>query len=103
MQRIKKIGVISLAYTLTILYFIGGVLISLFLIILKKSPGNTAIAALNPALNNTSYIQIILVYPLAYAIAGFLIGLVVALLYNYTVRFTKGIAVELTIEAKSKK
>lgn len=103
MQRIKKIGVLSLAYTLTILYFIGGLLISLFLILLKKSPNNTAIAALNPALNNTSYIQILLVYPFAYAIAGFLIGVVVAIFYNYTVKFTKGIAVELTIEAKTKK
>ena len=101
MQRIKKIGVLSLAYTVAILYFIGGVFTSLLLIIGKKYP--TMMSAVGLPLSDVNYLLILVIYPFLYAIAGFLVGAVVAWIYNATVGLTKGIEVELSQEVKSKK
>ena len=101
MYRIKKINVLSLAYTLTLIYFVVGLFMSLLILFFKA---NQKFAYLiDPKLIGTEYYQIILIYPFGYAIGGFLSGVIVSFLYNLSSKFTKGIIVDLTIHSDSKR
>lgn len=102
MFRIKKVGILNLAYTVTIIYFILGIVLGIVLAILKTS--NPGIAgSIGQDLSKLTYAQIIFVYPIAYAIGGFVISIIVAFLYNYISKITGGISVLLVKEAGSEK
>ena len=95
MYKIKKIKILPLAYTLSLIYFILGIALGVFLLIAKSS---STFSSLYPNLINLSLSQIILLYPVAYAIGGFILGIVISYIYNQVSRFTGGIVIELEKE-----
>jgi len=100
MYKIKKVNILSLALTVTLIYFILGIILGIVLSIVKAvSKTNPGIAALGQgALNdllNLAYWQIILVYPVSYAIGGFVVSIIVGLVYNLVAKSTGGVAVSL--------
>ncbi len=98
MYRLKKIKVVSLAYTVTLIYFILGVILGIFVALLKTNPIVTN--SVNPDLLNLSYLQIILLYPIAYAAGGFIISIIVGYVYNLVSKRTGGVAIQLVKSSK---
>ncbi len=99
MFRIKKVGILNLAYTVTIIYFILGIVLGIVLAILKTSNPGIA-SSIGQDLSKLTYIQIIFVYPIAYAIGGFVISVIVGFLYNYISKMTGGISVMLVKDSE---
>ena len=94
MYKLKKISVLPLAYTLAAIYLLIGLIISIIIMAVKN---NVALAtAINPDLVSITYTQVLLVYPVAYTIGGFVTGLVVGILYNFTAKYTGGIYLEFS-------
>ena len=98
MYRLKKLNVISLAYTVTLIYFILGIILGIFVALLKTNPIVTN--SVNPDLLNLSYTQIILLYPIAYAAGGFIISIIVGYVYNLVAKKTGGVAIQLVKGSK---
>lgn len=96
MQRITKINALSLGYVLGLIYLIFGILFSLFLLAVKNS---TLAPSLSQTITTLNPTQIFLLYPVGYAVGGFLTGLIIGLAYNYIARLTGGISVQL-VEVK---
>jgi len=94
MYRLKKIYPLSLAYILASIYLIFGLLMAVLFIIIKQNPA--AASAVNQRLLELTYWQIILLYPIAYALGGFLTGIIIGFLYNLIAPRTGGVAFELT-------
>ena len=75
MYRIKKIKILPLAYTVTLIYFILGLLLGIFLAIIRTNPSFNSL--IGQDLVVLTLIQIILLYPVAYSVVGFVIGIIV--------------------------
>ena len=103
MFRIKKIGVLNLAYTVTIIYFILGIILGIVLAVLKISQTPILAGSLGQDLSRLTYAQIIFIYPIAYAIGGFAISIVVAFLYNSISKMTGGVSILLVKDSGSDK
>ena len=92
MYKIKKINILSLAYSVTLIYLILGLLLAIFIAVLKITklnfPGAQNLVPL-------TYQQIILLYPVAYAVGGFAIAIVVGYIYNQVSKLTGGVKLEL--------
>lgn len=95
MFRIKKVGILNLAYTVTIIYFILGIILGIVLAILKISQTPILAGSLGQDVSRLTYAQIIFIYPVAYAIGGFAISVIVAFLYNSISKITGGVSVFL--------
>jgi uncharacterized membrane protein len=95
--RLQRISPASLAATLAIIYFIVGLIIGLFGIIAAftgvqftmNGPASFSGAGL-------SMLPLAIGYPFLAALFGAIGGFLIAWIYNFAVRFTKGIQVELT-------
>jgi hypothetical protein len=74
-MRIKKINPLSLGYNLALIYLIFGILFSAFMLILRNNPN--LIGVINPATLSLTNTQVFLLYPLGYAIGGFITGIVI--------------------------
>jgi len=98
MYKIKKINVLSLAYTVAAIHLIFGILQALLLFIAKQFPQLTFLQSAE--LTSLTLQQIFIYSIAAYAIGGFLFGLVVGLAYNYVVKWTGGISVQLEKDKK---
>ncbi len=90
MEKIKKIGVLSLAKVLGLLYVFIGLIIGVIIIL---------ITFLSPE-SNTSSIAItlisgIILFPILYGFLGFISGLLMGYLYNLTTSWIGGIEVEI--------
>ena len=95
MERLKRIGVLSLAYNLTLFYFILGFIIALLILLLKKIPQIAfVIANTNPALLQLDG-KALLIFPLGYAVLGFISGIFISLVYNLIAKVTGGIKIKL--------
>lgn len=101
MYRLKKIDILSLAYTLTLFHFILGILIAILMSISKAIP--KLAEAFNPNLLNLKYYQLFIIYPPAYAVGGFLTGLLIGVIYNFVAKKTRGVAIELVSESPKPK
>lgn len=101
MYRIKKIKVLSLAYTLALINLVIGFLLALLFIVIKIN--SRLITIIDPALADTTYIQILIIYPISYAVGGFITGLALSFLYNLSTKLTNGVAVELKNDNTGKK
>ncbi len=92
MSKIKKFGVFSVgkiyAIFMAIVGFIAGILYAIFGPELFSQPGTTDFASDFGA-------AAIIVLPLVYAILGFIIGVLAALLYNLIAKFVGGIEIEI--------
>lgn len=97
MYRLKKINISSLANTLALIYFVIGIFLSLLLLITKEFP-----LEVTQYFGNSGEIVFLILFPFIYAISGYLSGIIIALLYNQSVRFTKGIKFELVSDNKKK-
>jgi hypothetical protein len=95
-MRIKKINPLSLGYNLALIYLIFGILFSAFMLILRNNPN--LIGVINPATLSLTNTQVFLLYPLGYAIGGFITGIVIGFIYNHIVKITGGISIELSKE-----
>ncbi len=104
MQKIKKIGVISLAYNLALVYFFIGIIVSLVTLVAINIPViKNALAITNPTLLSAAPSDIIYII-FGYTAGGFLVGLLVALIYNMISKWTGGISLTLSsTEDKDKK
>ena len=99
MYKIKKINILSLAYSVTLIYLIFGLLSAIFIAVLKITklnfPGSQNLILL-------TYQQIILLYPVAYAVGGFAVAITAGYIYNQVSRLTGGVSVKLEKESDSK-
>lgn len=95
MFRIKEVGILNLAYTVTSIYFILGIILGIVLAILKISQTPILAGAIGQDISRLTYAQIIFIYPIAYAIGGFVISVIVGFLYNSISKMTGGISVQL--------
>ena len=97
MYRIRKINILSLAITVTSIYFVLGIIFGILIALLKTNPTYVNIFGqdLLQDLSKLSYWQIILLYPIAYAVGGFVLSISVGIIYNIVAGTTGGVAVSL--------
>ena len=91
MQKLKRIGAISLANTLALIYIVLGLIWAIVTIIAMNVTAITI--PVDPTVASLGY-WIILVFPIVYAIVGWIMGAVIALLYNLVAKKTGGIALD---------
>ena len=97
MYRLKKINISPLANTLALIYFVIGIFLAAIFIIDKEFP-----VEVTQYFGSSGEIIFTILFPFMYAIGGYLSGIIVAILYNQSVRFTKGISFELVSDNKKK-
>jgi len=98
MYKIKKIKVLSLAYTIALIHLLFGLLQGAVLLIAKKFPQLTFLQS--QELASLTLQQILLYSVVAYAVGGFVLGFLVGVAYNYVVKYTGGISVQLEKDKK---
>jgi hypothetical protein len=98
---LKKIGVISLARIVAIIYAFLGFVIGIF-VAFVVSIGSIAGSRFSELSNGFSPliglvfgIGSIVIFPIIYGLLGFLMGLIASALYNWIVGFTGGIEFEM--------
>ncbi len=101
MFRLKKIKILSLAYVLTLIYLILGIILAIAQTIIKLNP--QIASAINPNILDLAYWKIFLIYPFSYAFGGFITGIAIGFLYNIIAKKTGGVAFELIQDSKSSK
>ncbi len=95
MKKLKKIGVLSLAKFQGIMMALMGLLIGLMAYLLQALLLSTSSAETPEAQIAASFGPLaIIFFPVAYGIMGFIMGSIVAALYNLISRFVGGIEVE---------
>jgi hypothetical protein len=96
MKSIKKIGILSVACILSILYAVVGFFQG---ILMFTQINNPAVAAtMDSAVLEALSVMgpwLILILPVIFALMGFIGGLLASLLYNLIAKFTGGIKVKL--------
>lgn len=93
MYKIKKIKVMSLAYTIGLVYLFFGLILGIIIALAKE---NTALSFIsNQTLAQLTLWEIILVYPVSYGVGGFIVSIIIGLIYNQIAKITGGISVEL--------
>jgi len=98
MYKIKKIKILSLAYTVAAIHLVFGILQALLLFVAKQFPQLTFLQS--PELASLTLQQILLYSVVAYTVGGFLFGLVIGLAYNYVVKWTGGVSIQLEKHSK---
>ena len=91
MQKVKRIGVLSLAKILGLLYAIMGLIVGALLAVLSLFGFNVA--------DETVFffgVASIIIFPILYGVGGFIGGLITALFYNLIAGKIGGLEVELT-------
>ncbi len=97
MYRLKKIKILSFANTLTIIYFIIGILYTILLTFIKMlNIKDDILGNIEPNIVEISYRELFTIFPIGFALGGFIMGLLIGMLYNLSSRITKGIVVELS-------
>ena len=99
MFRIRRFSVISTANTVAIMYFIGFLIIIIPLVLifaitevtLTDAAGQQSTVGIGAA----GGLVLLIVVPLLYGLAGWVITALFCLLYNLTARFTGGIGVDV--------
>ena len=99
MQRLKKIGVLSLAYTLAAIYLIIGLVIGILMRIGLSIP--EIAARMGPDVIQLGN-MVLLLFPVTYLLTGFISGIFISLLYNLISRRTGGVKIEISDSKKKK-
>lgn len=93
MYKIKKIKVMSLAYTIGLVYLFFGLILGIIIALAKE---NTALSFIsNETLAQLTLWEIILIYPVSYGVGGFIVSIIISFIYNQIAKITGGISVEL--------
>ena len=106
MVRLKKLGVWSVAKLQAIFMAILGLIVGIFYVILIKTLGALAPGALGPGvglivgLGFFGIIIFIIFISILYVIIGFIVGALVAFLYNLVAKWVGGIEMEFEIESE---
>ena len=98
-QRIRRICPKSLAYTCAVIYFFIGIITGSFGIIGGLSGASMTLKG--PIAFSGSGGPLLLVsmsHPFISALAGAIVGYLVAIFYNFSVRFTKGVTVDIELD-----
>ena len=95
-KRIKKIAPSSLAMTLAVVYFIVGIFAGILGVIGGLSGANVNLdGPFSVSGNGSTIIIISIFYPFISALGGFIFGFILAFIYNFSVRYTKGLVIEI--------
>jgi hypothetical protein len=95
-QRIKKISPASLAAILAAVYFVIGILTGIFGIIGGLSGANVTLnGPFTFSGSGTTVIIISIFYPLISALGGAIMGFLLAIVYNFSTKFTKGLLIQI--------
>ena len=96
MKSIQKLGILSTAQIISIFYAIFGLFNGIAMALQVSNP--TLSASMDPTilepLSSLGW-WLVLIFPIVFALIGFLGGLVISLLYNLIAKFTGGIKVKL--------
>tara|TARA_Y100000310_G_scaffold217822_1_gene218915 strand:+ start:9391 stop:9672 length:282 start_codon:yes stop_codon:yes gene_type:complete len=92
MQKVNKIGVLSLAKVFGILYAIMGLIVGLILTFFSAADIPLATSELNSGIYGAASIILL---PIIYGIMGFISGLITAFFYNLVANKIGGIEVEI--------
>ena len=100
-MTVRTIGILSLAKMAAVLAMVVGIFVGVFygLIVMLITALNSTGGGAKGGFDNVPIAAGLLVMvgmPLVYAVAGFLLGALVAFAYNVAARFFGGIEVELT-------
>lgn len=98
MYKVKKIEVLPLAYTIGLVYLFFGLILGIVIAIIRGYPSLSVLS--NEALTQLTLAQIILLYPVSYGVGGFLIALIIGILYNQISKITGGISIQLAKDSK---
>ncbi len=92
MQKLKKLGVLSVAKLQAVIMAVFGLVIGIFYATL--GPLMRAVTG-SPAMSSQLGVLAIIILPIFYGILGFVFGAIGALLYNLFAKWLGGIEVEL--------
>jgi hypothetical protein len=99
-RKLTRIGVVSTGVTLAALYAIIGIIYALIYaailaffgaLISSKSASPAGVAIMG-----VGAIFIVVVFPIFFAVAGFIGGALMALVYNFVAKYTGGISFEVS-------
>lgn len=102
-MEIKKIEIWSFTKIVTIFSFIVGIIGIIFLAVIQKLLQNVPSSALQEAGINPLPLTLPIIFGtlISYTISGFILGLLIALIYNLLAKYIGGIKIELK-ESKKK-
>ena len=95
-QRVKNIGAVSLATTMSVLYAALGLIVGAILALVALAMPSSGLGGSAGMFGMMGGVASIIVLPLVYGVLGFVLGLISAAIYNVVARMTGGI--ELTLE-----
>ena len=96
MIEIRSVGAIRCATVFAVLYAFLGLIEALFFIpMLALSPPSSAPNAIPPAMKPLFGVGALIILPILFAIAGFIGGVILALLYNLVTRWTGGLQIQI--------
>lgn len=96
MKVIKKLGLLSVAYVACIFYAIVGLFEGIMMAVQINNPAvaSTLDSTVLSVLSGLGW-WLVLIMPIVFAIIGFIMGILLALIYNLIVKFTGGLKVKL--------
>ncbi len=95
--RVRRISPATLAATLAVFYFVFGLFVGLFGVVGLLAGGEVMLGGpVSFSLSDVSMLPLAILYPFMAATVGAIAGFLIAWLYNFTVRFTKGILIDFS-------
>ncbi len=97
-HNVRRIGVLSLGKVMGSIYAVLGLVIgAIFSIVslLGSVIGSIAAESGEPLLGILFGVGAIVIFPIFYGLIAFLMGMLIAAVYNFAARFTGGLEVEL--------
>jgi hypothetical protein len=97
-HNVRRIGVLSLGKVMGSIYAMIGLIIgAIFTVValLGSVIGSIATDSGEPLLGILFGVGAIIIFPLFYGLIAFLMGMLIAAVYNFAARFTGGLEVEL--------
>ena len=91
--KMRRIGVVSMAEYMTLIMLIIGLIYAALFSIIGYFIGSTF--ALPGLVTGMGIIAVIIITPVAFALAGFIMGAFTALIYNLIARLMGGVKLEL--------
>ncbi len=94
---LKRIGVLSLAQNMGVLYAAIGLIVGFFVSIaavIGSMIGSSLEGTTEPLVGLFLGVGSIIFFPILYGVMGFIGGIITAAIYNFVVRFTGGLELE---------
>lgn len=94
MVRIRKIGYITCASVVAIMSGLGGLILSILLVLIAVVTGTSVDASAATAISGAGVFAVVFI-PIVYGVGGFVAGLVLALFYNIAAKASGGMKIQL--------